>query len=101
MLSYAMVDGFTDEGDAMRRLKEAIAEVRGMIVDFALYANVKAIRMSVEVEARELSHLGRALEARDVRLFERSAAEIAGADRVVPPSTPVIALVHVTLTCSA
>jgi hypothetical protein len=100
MLSYAMVDGFTEECDAMKRLKEAIAEAHGMIVDFALYAG-EAIRMSVEVEARELSHLGRALEARHVSLFPRCIAEIASADRVLPANKPVIALVHVTLTCSA
>ena len=47
MLSYILLDAFTrrDRDDAMARLKSAIVEADGVIVDFEFYRS--AIRLSV------------------------------------------------------
>jgi hypothetical protein len=90
MLSYTLVDAFTrrDRHEAMARLKRAIVEADGVIVDFAFYRS--AIRLSVELEAGAVARLCAALEASDLHLFERHLA---------PPSATnlVVAMVHVTL----
>ena len=51
MLSYTFVDAFTrrDRRDTIARVKSAIAEADGVIVDFAFYRS--AIRLSVEPSA--------------------------------------------------
>lgn len=98
MLSYTFLDGFTDASrpEAIRELKEAIAEADGVITDFAYFS--EAIRLSVELEGRALVDLRRALEARHVTLFERSASDLSRALQEGGASQrPVLALLHVAL----
>lgn len=97
MLSYTFVDAFTlvERHEAITRLKNAIVEADGVIVDFAFFSN-QAIRLSVELEAEAVARLRRALEASDVHLFEKCAAEL---DRAAPTAhthQSVLALLHVT-----
>jgi hypothetical protein len=97
MPGYALLDGFTDASrdTTIRRLKRAIADVDGVIVDFAFFAN-SAIRLSVELAAGALGKLRDALELAGVHLFEgseRAVAEVLS----MTPSHPVTALLHVTL----
>ena len=90
MLSYAFVDAFTrrDRQDAVARVKHAIAEAGGVIVDFAFFRT--AVRLSVELEAGAIARLCEALEAGELHLFERPAAPASATNLVV-------AMLHVTL----
>jgi hypothetical protein len=95
MLSYTFVDAFTrvERHEAIARLKSAIADADGVIVDFAFFSN--AIRLSVELEAGAVPRLRDALEAGDVHLFEKCAADL---DRSAAPETAsnlVVAMLHV------
>ena len=98
MLGYALVDGFTDaeRPQALARLTHAVAVAEGFIVDFAFYAN-RAIRLTVELELGALPRLRDALEAHDVHLFEKSAADIAKLGDVSARHRPLLAMLHVTL----
>ena len=96
MLSYAFVDAFTrlDRHDAVARLTAAIAHAEGVIVDFGFFSN-RAMRITVEIAAGAVPRLRDALEAGDVHLFDRCAANL---DRHAarPTSTnPVLAMLHV------
>lgn len=97
MLSYTLVDAFTlvERHEAIARLKGAIAEAGGVIVDFALFSN-EAVRVSVELEADAVACLRRALEAVDVHLFEKCAADLDRAAPTEPSTKTVLALLHVT-----
>lgn len=90
MLSYTFVDAFTrqDRHEAMVRVKSAIAEADGVIVDFAFYRT--AIRFSIELEARAVTRLCAALEASDLELFERQPAPASATNLV-------LAMLHITL----
>lgn len=90
MLSYTLVDAFTrrERHDAMARLKRAIVEADGVIVDFAFYRS--AIRLSVELEAGAVARLCSALEASDLHLFQRQTAPASA-------TSLVVAMLHVTL----
>ena len=95
MLSYALVDGFTQASrqEAMSGLKTAIADADGVIVDFAFYKG--AIRLSVDLEAGAIGRLRDALERCGVQVFERCAKAL---DRAAAPNSttsPVIAMLHV------
>ena len=96
MLSYAFVDAFTrvERHEAVARLEAAIAGAQGIIVDFAFFSN-EAVRITVEMAAGAVPRLRDALEAHDVHLFDRCAANL---DRCAarPSSTkPVLAMLHV------
>ena len=90
MLSYSLLDAFTrrDRDDAKARLKSAVVEADGVIVDFAFYRS--AIRLSVELEAGAVGRLCSALEAGGLHLFERQTAPASATNLVV-------AMLHVTL----
>ncbi len=90
MLSYILLDAFTrrDRDDAMARLKSAIVEADGVIVDFEFYRS--AIRLSVELEAGAVGRLCSALEAGGLHLLERQTAPASATNLVV-------AMLHVTL----
>ncbi|MBX3192039.1 MAG: hypothetical protein KF819_33925 [Labilithrix sp.] len=94
MLSYAFVDGFTRvrRDEAIQRLKGAIAEADGVIVDFAFFSN-EAIRLSVEIEAVALAKLEEALTEGGVHVFERCAAELKKSRDA--SSRPIIAMLHI------
>jgi hypothetical protein len=97
MLSYTFVDAFTlvERHEAIARLKNAIAAADGVIVDFAFFSE-QAIRLSVELEADAVAVLREELEASDVHLFEKCAADL---DRAAPTERTrktVLALLHVT-----
>lgn len=97
MLSYTFVDAFTqvERHDAIARLKSAIAGANGVIVDFAFFSN-RAIRLTVELEAGALPRLRAALEAGEVHLFEKCAADLARTAACPESATPVLAMLHVT-----
>lgn len=98
MLSYTFVDAFTpvERHEAIARLKSAIAAIGGMIVDFAFFSN-RAIRLSVDLEAGAVPRLRQALEASDVHLFEKCAADLARTAAAPESATsPVLAMLHVT-----
>lgn len=93
-----MVDGFTEAGRAaaMADLKRAIAEADGVITDFALFdGNEKAIQLTVELDGGALAVFRDALGRVAVRLFDRCVASLDGAARLLAPTKPVKALVHV------
>jgi hypothetical protein len=95
MLSYAFVDAFTrvERHEAIARLKCAIADADGVIVDFAFFHT--AIRLSVELEAGAVPRLCESLEAGDVHLFDKCAADL---DRTAVPESAtnlVVAMLHV------
>lgn len=96
MLSYAFVDAFTrvERHEAIARLKSAIADADGVIVDFAFFSH-RAVRLSVELEADAVPRLRAALESGGVHLFEKCAAELDRARPTEPTTKPVIALLHV------
>lgn len=96
MISYAFVDGFTRiaRDEAIERLKHAIANADGIIVDFAFFGR-EAIRFTVEVDAGALATLRRELEAGQVELFPRCAAELDGA-KSMNVTHPILAMLHVT-----
>ena len=93
MHGYVFVEGFTalPRYEAIARLKDAVAEAEGVLVDFGFFGEA-AIRLTVELEASALPRLGEALASARVQLLERCAAELATA----PPSRrPVTALLHI------
>lgn len=98
MLGYTLVDAFSTATrvEAIDRLKAAVAEADGVIVDFAFFED-GAIRLSVELAAGALATLASALEAAGVHLFEASVAELGKARGVVPPTKPITAMLHVAL----
>lgn len=95
MISYAFVDGFTRiaREEAIERLKRAIADADGVIVDFAFFAR-EAIRMSVELPASAMAVLKSKLEEQSVELFPRSAKNLDAASTMTA-SHPVVAMLHV------
>ena len=95
MLSYTFVDAFTrsPRHEAIDRLKRAIAEADGVIVDFAFYN--EAIRLSVELEAGALPRLCDALEAFEVHLFDKCAADLGRETVPETASNLVVAMLHV------
>lgn len=96
MLSYAFVDAFTrvERHEAVARLGAAIADAQGIIVDFAFFSN-EAVRITVEMAAGAVPRLRDALEAGDVHLFDRCAANL-DRNAARPSSTkPVLAMLHV------
>ena len=102
MLSYAFVDAFTrvEHPEAIARLRAAVAATGGVVVDFALFG-ASAMRLTVEIAAGAVPRLRAALEASDVHLFEKCAADL---DRgAAQPSTkrPVLAMIHVAFTTEA
>ena len=99
MLSYAFVDAFTrvERPEAITRLRAAVAAAEGVVVDFALFG-ASAVRLSVEIAAGAVPRLRAALEASEVHLFDKCAADL---DRGAAwPSTkrPVLAMIHVAFT---
>lgn len=95
VLSYVFVDGFTRvaRGEAVARLKRAIADVDGVIVDFAFFGST-AIRLTVELDAASLVRLRAALEDSGIELFARCIAELDVAKRM-DASHPIVAMLHV------
>ncbi len=95
MPSYVFVDAFTavERHAAIQRLKEAIAEAEGVILDFAFFSN-KAIRLTVELEGDQVPRLRRALAAADIHLFDRCEATLAAAERSLSSTKSVVVLVH-------
>lgn len=96
MINYAFVDGFTRvvREEAIERLKQAIAAVDGMIVDFAFFGQ-HAIRLTVELDVLALVALRRELESHRVELFSRCARELDGATSM-NGAHPILAMLHVT-----
>jgi hypothetical protein len=94
VISYAFVDGFTrvDRDESIERLKRAIADADGVIVDFAFY--YEAIRLTVELDAAALVKLRRSLADAEVELFDGCAADLDAAKQMVP-AHPVVAMLHV------
>lgn len=100
MLSYTFVDAFTPapQHEAIAHLKSAIAHADGVIVDFAFFGS-RAIRLSVELEAGALPRLRDALEAGEVHLFEKCAADLARTAAGPESATNlVLAMLHVAFT---
>jgi hypothetical protein len=98
VLSYVMVDGFTEAGRAaaMADLKKAIAEADGVITDFALFdGKANAIQLTVELDGAALVLFRDALGRVAVRLFDRCMASLDVAQRLLAPAKPVKALLHV------
>ena len=93
-----MVDGFTEAGraTAMADLQRAIAEADGVITDFALFdGKEKAIQLTVELDGGAVTRFRDALGRAAVRLFDRCVASLDGAQRLLAPTKPVKALLHV------
>ena len=95
MLSYILLDAFTrrDRDDAMARLKSAIVEADGVIVDFEFYRS--AIRLSVELEAGAVGRLCSALEAGGLDVLyddkdERPGAKFARLDLIGLPDQIIV-----------
>jgi hypothetical protein len=95
VISYAFVDGFTrvDRDEAIERLKRAIADADGVIVDFAFFGG-EAIRLTVELEAAALDVLRRGLADSEIELFSRCVADLDAA-RHMDASHPIVAMLHV------
>jgi hypothetical protein len=95
VISYAFVDGFTRvaRDEAIERLKHAIAEADGVIVDFAFFG-WQAIRLTVELDAAALTVLRRELEAAEVELFSRCRTDLDAA-KTMDASHPIVAMLHV------
>lgn len=94
-----MVDGFTESGRAaaMAGLKKAIAEADGVITDFAMFdGQEKAIQLTVELDGGAVARFRDALGRAAVLLFDRCVASLDGASRLLAPTKPVKALLHVT-----
>ncbi len=102
MLSYALVDAFTqvEHREAVARLGRAVVTAGGVVVDFAMFG-VEAMRFTVEIAAGAVPRLAAALEASDVHLFDKCAADLER--RAARPSTtrPVLAMIHVAFTTEA
>ena len=99
MLSYAFIDGFTEapRHDAIARLKSAIAEADGVIVDFAFFST-RALRLSVELELAALPRFRAALESASLVLFDRCAEELTKIEKSLaqsPSTKPIVVLLHV------
>jgi hypothetical protein len=101
MLSYAFIDGFTEtpRHEAIARLKAAIADVDGVIVDFAFFEG-RALRLSIELELGSLPRFRAALENASLVLFEKCAVELAKLEKSLateeaPPTRPIVVLLHV------
>ena len=93
-----MVDGVTEAGRAaaMADLKRALAEADGVINDFALFdGREKAIQLTVELDGGAVTRFRDALGRVAVRLFDRCVASLDGAQRLLAPTKPVKALLHV------
>jgi hypothetical protein len=95
VISYTFVDGFTrvERDEAIERLKRAIAQVDGVIVDFAFFER-NAIRLTVELDACALLELQQALVEAEVELFARCQSDLDAAKRM-DPSHPIVAMLHV------
>jgi hypothetical protein len=95
VISYAFVDGFTRvaRDEAIERLKRAIADADGVIVDFAFFGS-EAIRLTVELDAASLLALRRGLMDAEIELFSRCVADLDAAKRM-EPSHPIVAMMHV------
>jgi hypothetical protein len=102
MLSYAFVDAFTrvERQEAIARLRRAVAAAEGVIVDFALFG-AEAVRLTVEIAAGAVPRLRAALEASDVHLFARCAAELDRGAAQPTTTRPVLAMLHVAFTTEA
>jgi hypothetical protein len=94
MISYAFVDGFTrvSRDEAIERLKRAIADAGGVIVDFA-YFGWEAIRLTVEVDAGALARLRRDLDGAGVELFPRCMADLDDAN-TMSATHRILAMLH-------
>ena len=95
MLSYAFVDGFTTvpQGDAFERLKRVIAEVDGVIADFAFFG-ARAMRVTVELDAGSIGTFRKELAGAEVELFPRCSAELDIAKNMTA-SHRILAMLHV------
>ncbi|HVH42185.1 MAG TPA: hypothetical protein VM925_07565 [Labilithrix sp.] len=95
MISYVFIDGFTRvaRDEAIDRLKHAIADADGVIVDFAFFGT-DAIRLSVEVDAGALTTFRQGLETAEVELFDRCRVDLDHASRM-NPTHPISAMLHV------
>lgn len=95
VISYAFVDGFTriPREEAVARHKRAIAGAHGVIVDFAFF-EVRAIRLTVELDAASLAVLRRGLADAEVELFTQCDADLDVA-KLMAPSHPIVAMLHV------
>ena len=96
MLSYAFVDAFTrvERHEALTRLQDAIAQADGVILDSAFFAD-GAIRITVEMPEGAVPRLRHSLEAGDVHLFDRCAANLDRSAARPTSRKPVLALLHV------
>ncbi|MBX3262490.1 MAG: hypothetical protein KIS78_30370 [Labilithrix sp.] len=95
VISYAFVDGFTRvaRDEAIERLKRAIAEADGVIVDFAFFG-AQAIRLTVELDAASLAVLRRAFAEAEIELFSRCVADLDAA-KGMDAGHPIVAMLHV------
>ena len=95
VISYLFVDGFTRvaRDEAIERLKRAIADADGVIIDFAFFGST-AIRLTVELDAASLALLRSALEDAEIELFARCIADLDAAKRM-DASHPIVAMLHV------
>ncbi|MBX3204766.1 MAG: hypothetical protein KF764_06840 [Labilithrix sp.] len=96
MISYTFVDGFTRvaRDEAIERLKRAIADADGVIVDFAFFGG-QAIRLTVELDVAALAVLRRALDAAEIELFPGCVADLDAAKNM-DAAHPIVAMLHVT-----
>lgn len=96
MLSWVLVDAFTAASRpvALSRLKRAIAEAGGVIVDFAFDSNA-SLRLTVELEGGAVRRLREALSDAAVVLFDRCAASLDAAERLFASTKPVKAMLYV------
>lgn len=94
MSTHVFLDAFTHvpRSEAIERLKSAVSEAEGAILDFAFFSN-KAIRLNIELEDDGLARLARALESAEVHLFEKSKREVESTPR---PKKPMLAFLNVT-----
>lgn len=95
MPSYVFVDAFTgvERHEAIQRLKAAIADAEGVIVDFAFFSN-EAIRLTVELDGDRLPSLRAALAGGDIHLFDRCESTLDAVERSLSPTKPVLVMVH-------
>ncbi len=102
MLSYAFVDAFTrvERQEAIARLRAAVVSAEGVVVDFALFG-VEAMRLTVEIAAGAMPRLAAALEASDVHLFDKCAADLDRGAAQPSMMRPVLAMIHVAFTTEA
>ncbi len=99
MLTYVFIDGFTEapRHEAIARLKSAIADADGVIVDFAFFST-RALRLSIELELKALPRFRAALEEASLVLFDRCAAELAKIEKALADGASpkaVTVLLHV------